>query len=119
MKRGRVVPWNAAEMQASSWPGSGSKVSSKYILTRELSWIIYRESTTSSSTQTWHSLNADKGVLSTKQSSSSNNRISIAITITVTVLAHLSLAHKACCVHNIQMNDVVNVDLWLNTSTKS
>lgn len=59
------------------------------------------------STQTWHSLNADKGVLVTKWSST----ISAAITITVTVLAHLSLAHKACCVYNIQMNNAVNADL--------
>lgn len=60
-----------------------------------------------SSTRTWHSLNADTDVLSTKRSST----ISAAITITVTVLAHLSLAHKACRVHNIQMNDAVNADL--------
>lgn len=73
------------------------------------------ESTTLGSTQTWHSLNADKGVLATKWSST----ISAAITITVTVLAHLSLAHKACCVYNIQMNNAVNADSRLNTSTKS
>lgn len=59
------------------------------------------------STQTWHSLNAVKDVLATKRSST----ISAAITITVTVFAHLSLAHKACCVYNIQMNDAVNADL--------
>lgn len=66
------------------------------------------ESTTDGSTRTWHSLNADnKDVLATKRSST----ISAAITITVTVLAYLSLAHKACCVYNIQMNNVVNADL--------
>lgn len=72
------------------------------ILTRELLGE-YR----GSSTQTWHSLNADTDVLLTKRSST----ISAAITITVTVLAHLSLAHKACCVHNIQMNNAVNADV--------
>lgn len=32
-------------------------------------------------------------------------------------MAHLTLSHKAC-VHNIQMNNIVNVDLRINTSTK-
>lgn len=94
-----MAPWNAAEMQASLWPGSGSEVSSKYFNTyRELFIGEYR----GSSTRTWHSLYADTDILSTKWSST----ISAAITITVTVSAHLSLAHKACCVHDIQMNNV-------------
>lgn len=75
-------------------------------LTRYCERIIY-QSTTMDSIQTWHSLNAVKDVLATKRSST----ISAAITITVTVFAHLSLAHKACCVYNIHMNDAVNADL--------
>jgi len=91
-------------MQAPLGPERGSEVSSKYF---NAFIVYYLSEYHSGSTQTWHSLNADKDVLAIKRSST----ISAAITITVTVLAYLSLAHKACCVYNIQMNDVVNADL--------
>lgn len=65
-----MAPWNAAEMQASLRDQEvEARLTLQSILTRELLGE-YR----GSSTQTWHSLNADTDVLLTRRSSNNFSR---------------------------------------------